>query len=196
MPEQGQTPGSGTLMMELDASGKAQFRQYDHGAAAYSAASLAVATATAATDVWCIRGGVGKIIRLQGIRISGTASANVIVPISLIKRAMSTGGTSTAVPAVPHDSLDPASVASILAYTANPTGIGTPVGLLRGEDIIFAGSSAPNLAISSVLYQFSVYDGKLPTLRGVDECICVNLNGATVSSGAITVDAQWTEKDQ
>jgi hypothetical protein len=164
------------------------------GIASYSATSLDLALAASATDVWCIKGSDTKTIKIQGIRISGLASNNTAVSAVVLKRSTeNSGGTSTAVTVVPHDTNDAASAATVLAYTANPT-LGTLVGRLRAEQIIFAGNSAPNIASSPVVYQFSVYDGKVPTLRGASESLCVNLNGQTVSGGLISIDAQWTEE--
>lgn len=160
---------------------------------AYSATTLALTVVASATDVWEIRGAAGKLINIQGVRISGIASANTVVPAILLKRStFNTGGTSSAVTVVPHDSADAAASAIVREYTANPT-TGTLVGRLRAEQIVFAGDSAPNLTISPVVYQFSVYDGKVPVLRE-NESLCVNLNGQTVSGGKITIDAQWTEE--
>lgn len=162
--------------------------------AAYSAASVNQSLASAATDVWCLRGAANKVIKLQGVRISGTASSNAVVPALLVKRSTAnSGGTSSAVTAVAHDPVDAAAAGSVVAYSANPTA-GALVGAIRGEQVLFAGSSAPNLVIEPVVYQFSVYDGKVPTLRSASDSICVNLNAQTVAGGAISVDAQWTEE--
>lgn len=164
--------------------------------ATYSAGSASIVVSTAgATDVWTISGSSSRLIRIQGIRITGESSANAAVDVSIIKRSTnSSGGTSTALTAVSHDSTNPAATATILAYTVNPTTLGSTVGILRSEHAIFAGNSAPNIAITVTLYQFSIYDGQPPTLRSTSEQLCVNLNGIVLGQGNITVDAQWTEE--
>lgn len=187
-------PNSPTTCLAPNADGSLPTTNSAGSIAAYSAATISQATAASATDVWCIRGSATKTVKIQGVRISGIASANTVVSALLVKRSTAnSGGTSSAVTVVPHDSLEDAASATVASYSANPT-LGTSVGLLRAENILFAGNSAPNLAIEIVVYQFSVYSGRVPTLRGTSESLCVNLNGQTVSGGAISVDAQWTEE--
>lgn len=159
----------------------------------YSASTDSVAIAAAATDVWCLRGSATKTVFVQGVRISGTASANTVLTALLVKRRTANTGTSTAITAVPHDSNDPAATASAVSYTTNPT-VGTPVGPIRSQELVLSGGSSPNLVVQFVVYQFSVYIGKVPTLHGTNEQLCVNLNGQTVSGGAITIDYEWTEQ--
>ncbi|MEL7086860.1 MAG: hypothetical protein AAGL98_00210 [Planctomycetota bacterium] len=162
--------------------------------ASYSATAERVAVVASATDVFCLRGSATKTVEVQGIRVSGSATANTLVPVSITKRTTAnTGGTSASAPAVAHDSLDPAATATAVAYTANPSALGTSPGDLRGESLIFAGGSSPNLNIGSQVFRFTDYPSKHPRLHGVAEQICVNLNGTTVGGGLITVDMQWTE---
>lgn len=162
--------------------------------AAYSANATNLVPAGSATDVFCITGSATKTIKIQGIRISGTASANVVIDALMVKRSSAnSGGTSSAVTAVPHESTQDAASASVIAYTANPT-TGGLVGQLRSQKIVLSGSSAPNINIVPVVFQFPVYNGRVPTLIGVAQSVCVNLNGQTINTGALDIDAQWTEE--
>lgn len=168
---------------------------HSRSVATYSAGSHAATDATGATDVWVLQGSSSKIVRVQGIRISGTSSANTVVDAIIYKRSSpNSGGTSTTVTPVSHDDTNPTATATVLSYTANPTTLGSTVGILRIEHLVFAGTNAPNVAIESNVYQFSIYDGQTPALRGSSESFVVNLNGTAMATGHIAVDAQWTEE--
>ncbi len=161
----------------------------------YSAGSGSVLVSTAgATDIWALQGSSSKIVRLQTLNVSGESSTNVIVDTLLIKRSSpDTGGVFTTPAIVPHDSTNPPATAVVRAYTTNPT-LGSTVGIVRGEHIMFAGAAAPNLAINPLVFDFSLYDGQTPCLRGSSESFCINLSGAVMGAGNVTVDAQWTEE--
>src|ERR1700676_5128655 len=59
----------------------------------YAATGVGIVPAASATDIACIAGAAGKVIRLQQIRISGSGTA-ISVPVLIRKNAsLDTGGT-------------------------------------------------------------------------------------------------------
>lgn len=164
----------------------------------YGATSVGVVPASAATDLACITGSATKTIRLQYVRVSGSAGTLINVPITLLKRASAdTGGTpatSTALP-VPYslDSSNAAASATTIAYTANPTVVDTTPGILDNDIValVTTGTASTNGAI---VFDYSARNFmQAPVLRGIAQQVCVNLNATTVTSGVVNVTFRWTE---
>lgn len=163
------------------------------GARVTYSASVTVATAATATDVVTLTGSASKTIRITEVRVSGIATTAITTPVLLIKRsAANTGGTSTALTAVPHDSTNAAATATGLAYTVNPTGLGAAVGTVRNDRISFAltatASAGPDV------WDFGNRPSQALVLRGTSQVLAVNLNGVTVTGGSLSVDIEWTEE--
>jgi hypothetical protein len=92
----------------------------------YSATSVALVPAASATDIFCIAASATKNVSVRRISIAGTAGTAITTPFVVLRRAtVDTGGTAAATTALPvagaHTSTDAASVATLIAYTANPT---------------------------------------------------------------------------
>lgn len=169
--------------------------------ASYGATSVGLVPASAATDVVCITGSATKVVRVQYIRVSGSAGTLINVPITITKHASAnTGGTaatSTALP-VPYtlDTTNATVSATITAYTANPTIADATPGILDNDIAAFVttGTASTNGAI------VFDYTGRnfiqAPILRGVAQQICVNFNATSVSSGVVNTSLRWTEAAQ
>lgn len=164
----------------------------------YGATSVGVVPASAATDLACLTGSATKTIRLQYIRISGSAGTLINVPVTLLKRASAdTGGTaatSTALP-VPYslDSTNAAASATTIAYTANPTLVDSAPGILDNDIValVTTGTASTNGAI---VFDYTARNFmQAPVLRGIAQQLCVNLNATTISSGVVNVTFRWTE---
>lgn len=170
-------------------------------AVTYSATSIGLVPAASATDVFCISAGASKTVSIKRITVSGTAGTLVTVPISIVRRAsLNTGGTpatSTALPvAAANFSTDPASTATLTAWTANPTLVDSSPGIFRTAVTSFNTTSA--LVASPVLsFDFgenvSWFSHALNILKGSTQQVCVNFNGVSVSSGLINISITWTE---
>ena len=164
----------------------------------YAATGIAIVSASSATDVACLTGSATKVVRLQYVKVSGTAGTLVNVPITLRKNASAdTGGTaatSTALPVpYPVDSANAAASATTTAYTANPTINDTTPGLIDSSVAVFTatGTLAGNTGVTFD-YRGRLYS-QAPILRGVAQQICVNFNATTVSSGVTSITFNWTE---
>lgn len=169
--------------------------------ATYAATSVGLATASSATDVFCLTGSATKVVRVQRLRVSGSAGTLVNVPITLTKHASAnTGGTaatSTALPvAYALDSTNPTATASVTAWTANPTIPDTSPGIIAAGIGVFVttGTTAGN---GGLLFDWESRNFmEAVTLRGVAQQFCVNFNATTVSSGVININVAWTEAAQ
>src|SRR5258705_5485634 len=63
----------------------------------YSAGFFGLVPAASATDVICLAGSATKTVRLQNIRLSGTAGTLVTTPVQLVRRVtVDPGGTPAA----------------------------------------------------------------------------------------------------
>jgi predicted outer membrane repeat protein len=156
----------------------------------YSAAANIVPAATA-TDVFTLTGQGTRITRIRQIILSFDATAATSdVKVSLIKRSTAnTGGTSSAVTAVPHDSTNAAALSTVLAYTANPGALGTTVGNI---ETIFMGADAAN---ENAIFQYGGSTGDQSiVLRSTSEVLAVNLEGAALPAGLVVrCKVKWSE---
>ena len=159
----------------------------------YAAAVSGLAPAALATDVFAISGSATKTIRISKLAINGVQTTAGQVAILVVKRSTAnTGGTSTAQTKIPYDSANAAATATVLAYTANPTTLGTVVGTITASRLF-----VPGVASATDAQGFSIVVGDVGqqfiTLRGAAENLCINLNGVTVAGGAVNVTIEWTE---
>lgn len=161
------------------------------GGGSYSATAN-ITLAASATDVLTIAGSATNTIYLTRLTVSGVQTTAGAVDIRLIKRsAVNTAGTSAAVTAVPMDSNVKVTSATLLSYSANPTGLGTAVGTLRRRYVLFP-------AVASVIpSDLAVFDfaqkGQPLVLRGTSELLALNFGGTTVTGGVVNATVEWFE---
>jgi|HubBroStandDraft_3_1064219.scaffolds.fasta_scaffold00002_24 hypothetical protein len=171
------------------------------GVNSYAATGIAVVPPSAATDLSCITGGLNVVARIQQVRVSGTAGTLINVPTTITKHATAnTGGTpatGTALP-VPYrlDSTDSAPVATTTAWTANPTITDAAPGLIDTGILVLTatGTLAGNAGLNFDWSERQFIEA--PTLRGVAQQLCINLNATSISSGVVNVVWRWTEAPQ
>lgn len=153
------------------------------------------------TDIVNIVGSGTKIVRINKIRISGTATAAGLIDIAILKRSTANSGSTLVVlTATPNDSLLPnASAATAVVNTCtatNPT-TGTLVGsALAVRKVALAkadgtGGFPPQVAE----FNFGSNNGQGVVLRGVLESLSINLNGVTAPSGTLLdIEIETTEE--
>ena len=161
--------------------------------ATYAAAISGLVPAALATDVFVINGSASKTIRISKINVNGVQATAGQVAISVIKRSTAnTGGTSTTPTRTPYDSANAAATATVLAYTANPATLGTVVGTITASRLF-----VPGVASATDAQGFTMITGdvgqQFVTLRGIAENLAINLNGVTITGGAVNVTFEWTE---
>lgn len=167
----------------------------------YSAAFIGLVPAAATTDLVCLAGSATKTIRLQSINISGSGTA-ISVPATLLKRVTAdSGGTAASTTANPANTISkrdtnyPTATAVPIAYTANPTVNDSSPTYIDSQQL---GVVATTVGVinPTVRFGFGADNTNLlspPTLRGVAEQVCLNLNGTSATallSGSLT----WTEE--
>lgn len=167
----------------------------------YSAVALALPPAASATDIACIAGSATKTVFITRVRITGTAGTLVTAPFTLLRRAsVNTGGTAATTTAnwantiAKNDTLNATATATLISYSANPTIVDTSPTYLRSAYATLPVTSA-GTSIAPLIWDWETFDfTQRPTLRGVAEQICINLNAVSVSSGLLHLSIQWTEE--
>lgn len=164
----------------------------DNKETAYCASTPVFTTAASATDIFNFKGSGTKTIYIRKIvwkqaNIGTSGSFNVY----LLKRSTAnSGGTSSALTAVPLDSNFASATASGVYYTANPT-TGTSLGGIA-HVYLYSQAEVPG-------YAYTLFDstkGGAPiVLRGTSQSVSVNYNGVTDPLGtSAAVDIEWSEK--
>lgn len=167
----------------------------------YAATGLGIVPASTATDIACLTGSATKVIRVQRMRVSGTAGTLISVPVLITKHVSAntggTPGTGTQLP-VPYtlDTTNVAVTATATSYTANPTIVDAAPGIVTAA-ILPLGLTGTTLANTGVLFDFGDLNyAQKPTLRGIAQQLCVNLNATSPSSGLVNATFYWTEAAQ
>ena len=148
----------------------------------------------------CITGSATKVVRVNWVRVSGTAGTLVTLPVLLNKHTVAnTGGTAATTTALPApmklDSTSAAATATTTAYTANPTTDSSATQL----DAIVTSLNTTSALVNGTQAFFNFMNHpyiSAPVLRGVAQQLCVNLGGISVSSGLLAVSFGWTEAAQ
>ena len=170
----------------------------------YAASSIGlIPVAAGPTDISCINGAAGKVIRIQGIKVSGTGTA-ITIPVTITKHVSldtpSGAGSAltTAIPVPsPLDSSNPAAVASTRAWiTANPTIVDAAPGFIETQVLALAATTVGTAIIGTVYFDFRERNFvQALTLRKATEEVCVNLNTTAVTA-LLNVSWTWTEAGQ
>ena len=144
-----------------------------------------------AGDNLVIFGSANTTVRVKRISISSSASAAQTINVNVVKRSTpDTGGTPTTLAATSYDSLNAAPGATVKYYTAAPTP-GTQVGSLMRAAQIFINTAGGTPGLTE--FDFGNDIAQCAMLRGVNECICLNLGSAPTNSPNIGIDVEWTE---
>jgi hypothetical protein len=188
--------GNVTDRLKVDATGTFNSIPSDNIQATYSAAVSNFVPPTSATDIFTITGSATKIIKITAITATGTtpAGGGILLGLTLLKRSTNdSGGTSTTMTNVPHDSSQGAATVTIKAYTANPT-LGTSVGIIRAIRMVVPAASAQgNGSGGFSVWDFGIRPSKPIYLRGANEQLCINMSATTVTGPVFSAFVEWTE---
>jgi hypothetical protein len=155
----------------------------------YSASSTALVAAAAATDLWVISA-ASKTITVSKVVVSCTQTTSGIVDVVFLRRStLDTLGTSTAPTVVKHTTGNPTSIATVAAYTANPT-----VGTLVGNIGVYKLSClAPATATpADIIVENFRASAQPPTFTGTEQFV-INLNAQTISGSQFDIRVEWEE---
>jgi hypothetical protein len=171
--------------------------------ATYSAAKVGLQPAASATDIFTISGAAGKVVRVKRIELSATTTSATpaALDILLLKRSTpNSGGTTTGSPTpVAHDINSPATpAATVLAYTANPSSLGTLVGTaLRNQKYLMAlatWTATDFPQVDHLVWDFGNRPSQEIILRSANDVLAINLNGATpASTASFDIAIEWDE---
>ena len=186
-------PANSLQVVSLDKTG-AQMSNGEGRKPTYSAAANAYAPYATPQDIIGIVGSASKQVRVLRFAVSGRATAANQLDVQLIKRSTAdTGGTPTALAAVPHDSNDSAASAAVSSFAAAPTA-GTLVGAIRAQQINLSATGAGGAAVP-VEFDFGTVNDKAIVLNAANEALYLNLNGATMPAGTVlNVFVEWSEE--
>jgi hypothetical protein len=126
-----------------------------------------------------------RVVGITNVLFFGTCPTPTTIDILLLKRsALNTGGTSTSVAATPTDEVPTglATNASVLVYTANPSILGTLVGVAAAPIKLNLG---PPGAAGFVSIPFGT--GIVPALklRSTSHQFAINLNGVSLPANTL-----------
>jgi len=160
-------------------------------AQAYSASNVFVLPASA-TDVFTISGSATKTIKIFRILfyLTATTGSNATI-IGLRRSSLNTGGTSTLLNGIAHDTTNSAATAVVRSYTANPT-LGTLVGNMFTFGVYVSGGGT----IGSIPFSY-VIDNAIAqpiVLRGTSQLFAVNMNSVTFAGNSARATVIWTEE--
>lgn len=162
--------------------------QVANGRKPTTSAAITFTPAASATDILTIEGAVGQSTRISRITISGVQTTAGSVLFALIYRnGTNTGGTSTTVTNVYHDSADMAGFAVIRAYTANPT-LGGTVGYLRQRRHFIPAASTATPS-PPLVWDFGASGKEVSVATGT--LIAVSLEGATITGGSLSIEVEY-----
>ena len=154
--------------------------------------SAFVSFTAVAGDIAILPGSATKTIRVTRVEVSFFTSGTAgVETVQLIKRsAANSGGTSAAIPVVPHDSGFAAASAAPLNYTVAGTP-GAAVGTIRGVQFNDASSALPGA--NSWIWDFGSRPSSAIVLRGVAQGLAINLPAA-ISTQTAQISYEWTEE--
>ena len=169
-------------------------------AASFSATTSGFAIASTASDVACITGSATKTVRIQQIRLSGSAGTQVVIPALLIRRAtVDSAGTSVVMTPYAMDTNNVASTVSAVAYyTANPTINDTAPNMLDAASWVLQKTDGTNGAIAP----YTLFDWternfmQAPIIRGTSQQLCINVGLTSPSASLAQISYKWTELAQ
>ena len=161
----------------------------------YIASTSGTLVAAAGTSpFFAIQGSANKVVKVTKINVDAP-TLTLIEYLNVVARKTSTavsGGTATALTAVPLDSSHSASTASLVnVYTAAPTP-GTAVGVISSERALgqAAVAAAAGLPVDDMVIK--VGDGVI--LRGIAEGLSLSFAAAPASAVTLTIEVEWEEE--
>lgn len=146
------------------------------------------------SDVVEIKGSATKTVRIKKIVVSGVATTAKQWPVQIIRRAASIAdGVAVTCVAAAFDSGDAAATAVVRHFTT----LGTPAAANPASSVLWAADvtlTAPATAAQPLVLDFCTREDKALILRGVADCVVINLGaGALVAGEKLTYSIEWEE---
>lgn len=137
--------------------------------------------AASPSDILQIQGSSTRIVKLRQVIMSGTASAATnILPLLYRRSTAATGGTPTVQTLLKRDPRDPAATSVLSTFAANPSPLGTSVGIVDSGRLNLA--PAANGGIDRLIWQYSWLNEEGLALKDANDFLCLNLGGAAIAN--------------
>lgn len=169
--------------------------------ATYVGQILNLAPAASASDIWCINGSASKAISIRQVQLSGIATANTSIPLTLIRRnTLDTAGTSSVPNVSSLRSNNPTATAALIQYTANPTiNDTTSHQTLAAGYLVLNTAATPTIVNNGITWNFGTavdqYNQGVDILAGATtQQICLNYGAGTAAGNNLLGTVQWTEQ--
>lgn len=150
-----------------------------------------------ATDILALQAqSYDRVLYLEQVTISGTATAASVLDILLQRSATGGGGTSVLKDTARADARGTFSTGQLYAYTANRASNGNGIDgtrtLLGAAKLHLGTASVPG---NQVVFRFD--QGRRPMIRDLNEWLVVNLAGQAIPAGcSLDIVVEWTEDAQ
>ncbi len=169
------------------------------GMKASYAASLTIKTATAAgtAPFASIYGSASKTIRVHRIIVSGTCATAAVYGDIVIKKTSTaiSGGTATALTAVPKDSSSAASTATNINYYTVLATPGTVIGAIASQTVFLPITGTPAVDVKPVIFDWTAQGmNEAPVLRGVAQGLELNFGTTTTNAPTLTITIEYSEE--
>lgn len=166
-------------------------KNFERHARSYLASGKVAWASGNPTDIFTIFGSASSNIYITRLEITAYQQTAGLLEFGFIKRsATNTGGTSTSITAVPAESTDAAANATLLQYTAVPSGLGTTVGTLKRMFVPVDAATSTNSRMMEI--DFAKL-GKPIALIGTAQGLAVNLNAVAVTALTVDFNIEWYE---
>jgi len=171
------------------------------GVPTYYASILGFSTPAGATDVACLEGAAGKVVKLAGAFLSGTVesgTASILNVLSLRRVTLNAGGTSATILTASGNPTHKPPLAKLRVWSVSPTTLGTPdpagstFRALRWD--ISSVLSSPDTSPMISAQVNNPYTSQ-PEIRNAAHAICLSYQAETVPATKINLNLVWTETD-
>jgi hypothetical protein len=175
----------------------------------YGQALWGLSPTTLITDLFVLCGNANNTTRVTRLIFSGRASAVSPMDVNIIKRSVAPSGgvitgaypiLGTSAVGIPYDTNFGASQSWITAYggigagiSANPS-VGALVGILASRQYYPGNLTTTVSTYPALEFDFGNNPGSAAVLRGINQCLSINLSGNSYPGAALDIEAQWTEE--
>lgn len=180
---------NGLINIQLDTRGRI-ITSPDRARTTYSANAIGFQIVNSGTDFFTLTGSASKTVTIKKVVFSAFKIAVGVSDIVALKRSTAnTGGTSSTLTNVPHNSTNAAATAVARSYTANPT-LGTLVGNLRSYQYFFSTNAVQT---QTLVIDFGEGDQEI-VLNGTSEVFSLNANAISLAGNDVNCSITWTEE--
>jgi len=155
-----------------------------------------------ATDIACLEGAAGKVVKLNGAFISGTALTAASINVTTMRRiSLNVGGTSNEINPTSGNPTHGAALAKLKFWTVSPATLGNtdvpPKGIVfrRLRWDIGAALSSPDASLAMIASQANNPYTSQPEIRSATNAICIGFGGTGSPAALININVVWTETD-